>query len=599
MALEDGSADAEALHAVFRAIHSIKGGAGAFGFDRLVSFAHAFETMLDLMREGKVELTPELVSLSVRGGDVLADLVNAARGGEDLAPGHEDQLLSELNVAAGLDDAGATADAAPDDGAAGDGDLDDFDFTPVPVNLDDDEDDADEDEGDAGDVYAGDQAAGADDEVGDDEVGDEDGGDQPSLRTYRIEFKPRAEMLRRANEPLLIVRQLKELGSLQATADISGLPCFDELEPDGAYLAWTFELETDVDPELIDEAFEFVVDDCHLTIAPLDPAAEEAAQDTAEAEAAPAEAPAAAPKAQDQAKPAPDGPAKAAAPATTPPAAAEGAARKAPVDTGPAVTAIRVDLDRVDRLVNMVGEIVIAQAMVSQQIDEDLSEAHPGLTLGLEQLFQHTRSLQDSVMAIRAQPVRSVFARMPRLVRDLSAQTSKKMRLEMSGENTEIDKTVIEQLNDPLTHMIRNAADHGIESVEEREAAGKPAEGTIYLNAEQRGGRIVIEIADDGKGVNRERVREKAIEKGLIAADANLSDEEIDNLVFLPGFSTAETISNISGRGVGMDVVRQNIQKLGGRVSIKSQPGRGSTVILTLPLTLAVLDGMIVRVGGE
>ena len=188
---------------------------------------------------------------------------------------------------------------------------------------------------------------------------------------------------------------------------------------------------------------------------------------------------------------------------------------------------------------------------------------------------------------------------MPRLVRDLSAQTGKKIRLEMSGEGTEIDKTVIEQLNDPLTHMIRNAVDHGIEDPEGRREAGKPAEGTIHLSAEQRGGRIVIQLSDDGRGVNRERVREKAIEKELIAADSNLSDEEIDSLIFLPGFSTAETISNISGRGVGMDVVRQNIEKLGGRVTIKSEPGRGSKLVLTLPLTLAVLDGMIVRVGAE
>ena len=272
---------------------------------------------------------------------------------------------------------------------------------------------------------------------------------------------------------------------------------------------------------------------------------------------------------------------------------------KAQTDCTPAVTTIRVDLDRVDRLVNMVGEIVITQAMVSQRVDESVAESNPDLVLGLELLFQHTRSLQDSVMAIRAQPVRSVFARMPRLVRDLSAQTGKKIRLEMSGEGTEIDKTVIEQLNDPLTHMIRNAADHGIERPEDRKAAGKPVEGTILLSAEQRGGRIIIQISDDGKGVDRERVREKAIEKELIAPDANMTDEEIDNLIFLPGFSTAETISNISGRGVGMDVVRQNIQKLGGRVTIKSEPGRGSSVVLTLPLTLAVLDGMIVRVGAE
>ena len=590
MALEDGSADAEALHAVFRAIHSIKGGAGAFGFNRLVSFAHAFETMLDLMRDGKVELTPELVSLSVRGGDVLADLVNAARSGEDPEPGFEDQLLSELNVAAGLDDAGSSADGAPADAASDDGDPDDFEFTPVMVNLDDDDDQA--------------EAAEAEAESGTDDGDDEDGADQPAGRRYRIEFRPRSEMLRRANEPLLIVRQLKELGSLKVTADLSALPSFDELESDGAYLAWTFELETDLEPEEIDEVFEFVVDDCVLSIAPVDETAKEQGEAADQAEPAPAEAPAAVQETKSQPASAAEGAVKAATPATDDavkaagPAAAQ-AARKAPVDTAPAVTAIRVDLDRVDRLVNMVGEIVIAQAMVSQQIDEDLMEDHPHLTLGLEQLFQHTRNLQDSVMAIRAQPVRSVFARMPRLVRDLSAQTGKKIRLEMSGESTEIDKTVIEQLNDPLTHMIRNAADHGIESVDERKEAGKPAEGTIFLSAEQRGGRIVIEISDDGKGINREKVREKAIEKNLIAADANLSDEEIDNLVFLPGFSTADTVSNISGRGVGMDVVRQNIQKLGGRVSIRSQPGRGSAVILTLPLTLAVLEGMIVRVGTD
>ena len=224
MALEDGSADAEALPAVFRAIHSRKGGAGAFGFNRLVSFAHAFETMLDLMREGKVELTPELVGLSVRGGDVLADLVNAARSGDAPEPGYEDQLLSELNVAAGLGDAGPSADAA-----SGDGDLDDFEFTPVMVNLDDEDDQA--------------EVAEAEAESGTDDGDDEDGADQPASRRYRIEFRPRSEMLRRANEPLLIVRQLKELGSLKVTADLSALPSFDELESDGAYLAWTFELD--------------------------------------------------------------------------------------------------------------------------------------------------------------------------------------------------------------------------------------------------------------------------------------------------------------------------------------------------------------------
>jgi len=203
------------------------------------------------------------------------------------------------------------------------------------------------------------------------------------------------------------------------------------------------------------------------------------------------------------------------------------------------------------------------------------------------------------VMAIRAQPVKSVFARMPRLVREVSAQLGKQARLVTSGENTEIDKTVIEQLSDPLTHLIRNALDHGIENPERRQAKGKPAQGTVQLSAQHRSGRIVIEIRDDGNGIDRERVLAKAREKGLIADNASLGDEEIDNLIFLPGFSTAEAVSNISGRGVGMDVVKRNILALGGRIAIDSRPGAGSCFTLSLPLTLAVLDGMIVSVGRE
>ncbi|WP_341703830.1 chemotaxis protein CheA, partial [Ferrovibrio sp.] len=264
-----------------------------------------------------------------------------------------------------------------------------------------------------------------------------------------------------------------------------------------------------------------------------------------------------------------------------------------------AVRSIRVDLDRVDKLVNMVGELVITHAMIAQQTEHLHADQHPELANGLAELSHHIRDLQESVMAMRAQPVKSVFARLPRLVRELAMMTNKKIRLEMSGENTEIDKTVIEQLGDPLTHMIRNSCDHGIESPEDRAAVGKQPEGLIHVSADQRGGRIVIEITDDGRGINREKVMKKALEKKLIAPDATLSNEEIDNLIFLPGFSTADTVSNISGRGVGMDVVRQNIQSLGGRVHIQSRPGQGSSFILTLPLTLAVLDGMVLKVGEQ
>jgi two-component system chemotaxis sensor kinase CheA len=264
-----------------------------------------------------------------------------------------------------------------------------------------------------------------------------------------------------------------------------------------------------------------------------------------------------------------------------------------------AAATIRVDLDRVDRMIDLVGELVINEAMLSQRVLEAGINRASGVAMALEELEHLTREIQDSVMAIRAQPVRSVFQRMPRLVREVAAQTAKQVRLVTEGEGTEVDKTVIERIADPLTHMIRNAIDHGLESPQVRIAAGKPAEGLVRLTALHRSGRIVLEVADDGAGINRGRVRQKAIENGLVPPDATLTDEEIDNLIFLPGFSTASKISDISGRGVGMDVVRQSVVALGGRISIASKPGQGSTFTLSLPLTLAVLDGMVVSAAGH
>lgn len=563
LALQSDGGDSEALHAAFRATHSIKGGAGAFGFDRLVAFAHTFETILDLMRDHTLETSPDNVGLALQAADVLADLARAARTGEDLEDGHESAVAAALNTLGGLE---PVAHGADDD--------DDFDdlFAPVPVV-----DDA------APPPAAGGEAAGASGPV-----------------TYTITLKPHPNMLRRGTEPLLLLRELKALGAVTARAELDALPTLADLEAEDAYIAWTITVITEAGRAAVEEVFDFAGDDCDLTITAEGEeeqvAPEPDQEPEAEAEALPMPPPApevevkSAPKPEPPAKAAPKAEAKDTKPAEGKPA--EGAA----AGKAPAVSSMRVDTSKLDRMVNMVGELVITQAMLMQQSQG--SEADE-MQRGLAELQQHTRDLQEGVMAMRAQPVKTVFSRIPRLVRELAAQTGKRIRLETTGENTEIDTTVVEQLGDPLTHMIRNAADHGLETPEEREAVGKPPEGVIHLSAGHRGGRILIQIRDDGRGINRERVLKKAIEKGLVAPDASLTDEEVDNLVFLPGFSTAEAVSNLSGRGVGMDVVMRNIQNMGGRVSIQSKPGHGACISLSLPLTLAVLDGMIVRVGTQ
>jgi two-component system chemotaxis sensor kinase CheA len=388
---------------------------------------------------------------------------------------------------------------------------------------------------------------------------------------------------------VLFLRELSRLGELTTELDASFLPSLEGLEPERSYCTWTVHLPGDILEASIRDVFDFVGDDCPIELTHI------AAAQTPSPDAAPVdidsllqsvrtpEAEKAALSSDDEER-------------QTPAAEKAGASKSAP-QTGGAT--IRVDLERVDRMIDLVGELVINQAMLSQRVAESGLARSSTVAIGLDELEQLTREIQDSVMAIRAQPVKSVFQRMPRLVREAASATGKQVRLVMEGEGTEVDKTVIERLSDPITHMLRNAIDHGLESPEERATSGKPSEGTVRLAALHRSGRIVIEVSDDGKGINRPKVREIAIKKELIAADANLSDEEIDNLIFLPGFSTASAVSNLSGRGVGMDLVKRSIQALGGRIAISSVPGKGSTFTLSLPLTLAVLDGMVVSVGEQ
>ena len=380
-------------------------------------------------------------------------------------------------------------------------------------------------------------------------------------------------MFRHANEPLLLLRELQQLGTLTVTCDLSRLPPLERLDPEGAYFGWTMSLITAHPQSRISEVFEFVEDACRLSITPVTAPLLVNTQ----AEAVP------------EAEPTP------VADVLPTPAASE-----EPEKTrGRAAGSIRVDLSRIDRLVNMVGELVITQSMLAQQISDLAPGQGKQAVRGQEDLELLTRELQECVMAIRMQAVKSVFSRMPRLVRDVSGKLGKSVRLVMSGEQTEVDKTVIEELADPLTHMIRNAIDHGIESPDARAAAGKPREGTIELSAMHAGSNILIHISDDGGGIDRDRLIAKAIAKGIIHAGATLSEDEVHELLFAPGFSTAEKITDVSGRGVGMDVVRRNIVNLGGRIQVQSVLGKGTRFTLIIPLTLAVLDGMTVAIGSE
>lgn len=558
--------DPETINTIFRSVHSIKGGAGAFGHERLQAYTHQYETLLDLVRNGTLTLTADLLGTIMAAFDMLSDHVEAARDGGGWPA--DTAMLERLAAACTPGSAPAPVVATPEPvveapatSAASDG------FDALFAMLDDDNCSA---------------AA-------------EEKEDAPAAEPrWIVTLRPAANALANGGDPLLLLRELALLGGEVLSSDTAQLPGLEQLDIETSYLAWTVAVPCSVDEADIRGVFDFI-DMSELTIereststsVPVETAD---LLDFSAFEDAPAPAAPPAPATAEPQVPAP--------PASAPvaPVAAPTPAAEAPrAVAAPAPQTIRVDLDKLDRLVNLVGELVITQAMLAQRLSEN------GLS-GISELsdLDHlTRELQESTMAIRAQPMKTVFSRVPRIIRELEGETGKQVRLDLEGEMTEVDKTVVERIGEPLTHLIRNAVDHGLETPDEREAAGKPREGVVRLSAAHQSGRIVITVADDGRGIDRTRVRAKAVERGIIAADAQLSDEDTDNLIFAPGFSTAATVSNISGRGVGMDVVRKNVQALGGRIGIQSRFGSGSSFSLSLPLTLAVVDGMIVTVGDQ
>ncbi|SFH44471.1 chemotaxis protein CheA [Modicisalibacter xianhensis] len=534
--------DPEQLNAIFRAAHSIKGGAGTFGFLVLQETTHILENLLDHTRRGELTLRRDIVDTFLEAKDMLHDQLDAYRNGAEPDPEAFERIcktlkqlaLDELGKSMGDSAGNATAAAQP---------------TPPPEP---------------------------------EPVAEAETPEESAAETASVEGGALCVALLNVNDKdrELLVEELGQLGEIR--------------EQRGDDKRYEVILQTGVSTDDIEAVMCFIVEPEQLQIssvgaasAPATPAVEARADDAPAVESKPAATKAQVPAPAEQAKPAADKAAK---------APAKAASNKA--KSGSESSSLRVPVDKVDQIINLVGELIITQSMLDQTASEFDGVTHSALHNGLNLLQRNARDLQEAVMSIRMMPMDYVFSRFPRLVRDLAAKLDKDVELVTEGKSTELDKSLIERIIDPLTHLVRNSLDHGIESPDKREAAGKPRTGKLTLSAQHQGGNILIEVIDDGAGLNRKKLLAKAESNGLAVSDS-MSDDEVWQLIFAPGFSTAEKVSDVSGRGVGMDVVKRNIQAMGGHVEIVSREGQGTTTRIVLPLTLAILDGMSIKVGDE
>ncbi|MCG9751070.1 chemotaxis protein CheA [Vibrio brasiliensis] len=513
----------ESINTIFRAAHSIKGGAGTFNLLDISEFTHGVEAYLDLVRNQERSLSAETIDLLLKSGDCIHSMLEGHEQGSEVNEDLKQEVSQKLLVLLDDNASESTQTQQPD----------------------------------------------AENETS-------TNSDQP----WQIAFAPHQEMFFSGNDPLRILRELSELDtSCEISADTSKLPDIEAIESELCYLTWSATISGEVELEQIQEIFEWVEDECDLTIERV--GGNDVTSDIAGASESQPESPT----------------------VDTPVKKAEPEAKSTKVaKSDSSVSSIRVDIDKVDSLINLVGELVITQSMLTEIGNDFTIEKLEKLKTGLDQLLQNSKDLQENVLNIRMLPMSFAFSRFPRLVRDLSSRLEKQVDLQIKGEQTELDKTVLERIVDPLVHLVRNGIDHGIEQPSTRLANGKPEMGVIELNAYHQGGSIVIEIQDDGAGLNCDKLWDKALEKGVLAEDSRreeFSDKQIMNLIFAPGFSTAEQVSDISGRGVGMDVVRRNIEELGGHIEVESNLGEGSCFTISLPLTLAILDGQLVKVAGE
>tara|TARA_R110001592_G_scaffold97408_3_gene279024 strand:+ start:6938 stop:9001 length:2064 start_codon:yes stop_codon:yes gene_type:complete len=515
--LSPDNTDVETINNIFRAAHSMKGGAATFGFLNISGFTHGVETILDEMRSGQRDATEEVIGVLLASVDCIRDMLSASQNQTeadqeniDSVQGKIDALLSKELSASKLPDA---------------------DKADSPLQ--------------------------------------QEGG----LQGWKIHYAPEPSIFKTGNEPKRLLRELAEMGDISVVATLGQEADFNSMDPESCYTSWDIELRGNIEKDAILDVFEWVSNQSEIRIEALSNSP--LSQDVAATVEVPVakEPPASAPRKQ-------------------------GAVQSSPKDSG----SIRVSIDKIDMLLNLVGELVITQSMLARFGDTENGGGDgdsQGLRDGLLVLERHTRELQESAMQIRMLPIGASFSRFKRLVRDMSAKLGKKVELQLSGENTELDKTVLEKMSDPLVHLVRNSLDHGIEMPADRIAAGKPETGILHLSAYHEGGNIVIKVSDDGAGLNRAKILEKAIERGVVAPGEILTDDQINNLIFQPGFSTADQVSDLSGRGVGMDVVRRNIMDLGGRIDLQSTLGKGSSLKIRLPLTMAILDGQLVRVGDQ
>lgn len=562
--LDTGDADVEEINTIFRAAHSIKGGSATFDFIEITQFTHVMETLLDQMRAGERQVSAPVVDLLLQSVDCLSEMIEATKAEEPIQKDRVQGLQKRLEAALGdknFGNDGAEEKLTPDSGL---------------------------------EQTTNEEIAEADASIADSDR---------NVIGWKVGFTPAADALKEGHDPISIFESLSELGELTVSCDTSNLPALDELDPTLLHLVWEANLFGSIERKALDDVLSWVEGQGEFKVEPILGAPK---NDTSSADATSPESGIPASQVSEvpveksgEAKAEPAKKTVAAPAATTQKpdktASAAPAKKKAPQTEG----SIRVGISKIDALINLVGELVITQSMLGRFGEEfDMSDID-ALRDGLSELERNSRELQTTAMQIRMLPISTSFNRFPRLVRDLSHKLGKKVELKINGENTELDKTVLEKIGDPLVHLVRNSLDHGLETPDIRTANGKSEVGYLTLNAFHEGGNIVIEVIDDGAGLNGEKILSKAIERGLVSPEDNLEDDEIYNLIFQPGFSTADVVSDVSGRGVGMDVVRRNINDLGGQVYIYSEPGKGSTLKITLPLTLAIIDGQLVRVGNE